>query len=335
MLLDVKNLGVEFHTYDGIVRAVNGIDFSVDKGEILGIVGESGSGKSVATHAILQLLPVPPGKIFSGEIFFEGKDLLKMSDEELDDIRGKDIGMIFQEPMTSLNPVYTVEDQIVESLKLHLPGMSKSEYIKRAIDSLRAVGIPSPETRLKCYPHELSGGMRQRVMIAMSLVCNPKLLIADEPTTALDVTIQAQILDIINDLRKKYGLAVILITHDLGVIAETADRVMVMYAGRVVESGTVKDIFDRPMHPYTLGLLASIPSYFDAHEELATKEEILPSGKKLLKTIRGMVPDMRQKIVGCPFFERCDFADDSCKKAEPQLNEVSAGHKVACFKRGQ
>lgn len=318
LLLEVKNLFVEFRTYDGVVKAVNGVSFTVDKGEILGIVGESGSGKSVATHAILQLVPTPPGNISGGEIIFEGKNLLAMKEEEINTVRGKDVGMIFQEPMTSLNPVYTVENQITEALKLHFPPMSKEEYRNRVIEALRMVGIPSPETRYKSYPHELSGGMRQRVMIAMSLACQPKLLIADEPTTALDVTIQAQILEIINDLRKKAGLAVILITHDLGVIAETADKVAVMYAGKIVEQGTTEQIFNRPSHPYTNGLLESIPSYAENK-----------GGK--LKTISGQVPDMRFVPPGCAYSNRCPLATEECKKTVPALKEIEPGHSVACI----
>lgn len=318
MLLEVKNLFVEFRTYDGVVKAVNGVSFTVDKGEILGIVGESGSGKSVATHAILQLVPIPPGNISSGEILFEGKNLLAMSEEDINAVRGKDVGMIFQEPMTSLNPVYTVENQITEALKLHFPPMSKEEYRKRVIEALRMVGIPSPETRYKSYPHELSGGMRQRVMIAMSLACQPKLLIADEPTTALDVTIQAQILEIINDLRKKAGLAVILITHDLGVIAETADKVAVMYAGKIVEQGTTEQIFNSPTHPYTNGLLESIPSYAENK-----------GGK--LKTIQGQVPDLRFMPPGCAYSNRCPIATPECQKTLPTLKEIESGHFVACI----
>jgi len=327
LLLEVKNLYVEFRTFDGITKAVNGIDFTVDKGEILGIVGESGCGKSVCTHAILQLIPMPPGVVTQGEIIFEGKNLLAMNEEVINQIRGNDIGMIFQEPMTSLNPVFTVEDQIVETVKLHMPEISKNKRKEKAIEVLKMVGIPSPESRLKCYPHELSGGMRQRVMIAMSLVCNPKLLIADEPTTALDVTIQAQILEIINDLRKKYGLAVILITHDLGVISETADRVAVMYAGKIIETGTAKQIFNEPTHPYTIGLLESLPAY--------ESQDVVKSGtgKKLLKTIQGQVPDMRTRIAGCAFANRCALATKECTEVLPQLKEFKPNHLVACLKK--
>ena len=326
LLLNVKNLEVEFTTYDGTSKAVNNVNFHVEKGEILGIVGESGSGKSVATHSILQLVPIPPGKITSGEILFEGKNLLKMNEDQINEVRGKDIGMIFQEPMTSLNPVFTVENQLVETLKLHCPPMSKKEYRNKAIEALKLVGIPSPETRIKSYPYELSGGMRQRVMIAMSLICGPKLLIADEPTTALDVTIQAQILDIINNLRKTKDLAVILITHDLGVVAETADKVAVMYAGKIVEEGTTKQIFTNPMHPYTIGLLESIPSY-------ANNSNLNKDGKIRLKTIRGIVPDLRSMPPGCTFSNRCDLKDKTCEQIIPELKDIGNNHRVACIKK--
>ncbi|HLE09853.1 MAG: peptide ABC transporter ATP-binding protein [Bdellovibrionales bacterium RIFOXYD12_FULL_39_22] len=330
MLLTVTDLSVQFTTFDGTVTAVNHISFEVAAGEILGIVGESGSGKSVATHSILQLVPSPPGKITSGKIIFgdNKKDLLQMSEEELNKIRGKDIGMIFQEPMTSLNPVYTVENQIVEALKLHLPPMSDSEYRTRAIEALHQVGIPAPESRIKCYPHELSGGMRQRVMIAMSLACEPKLLIADEPTTALDVTIQAQILDVINELKNRTNLAVILITHNLGVVAETADRVAVMYAGKIVESGKTRDIFTNPAHPYTIGLLECIPSYASGHSDSTTE-----NGR--LKTIKGMVPDLRSIPPGCAFSNRCPLAGPECQKQEQELHDLGQGHLVACMKKNR
>lgn len=324
MLLSVEDLFVEFRTYDGTVRAVNGVSFQVDKGETLGIVGESGSGKSVATHAILQLVPVPPGRIAGGAINFDGRNLLAMPEDDINKVRGKDIGMIFQEPMTSLNPVYTVENQITEALKLHFPPMSRAEYAERVEESLAAVGIPSPGSRMKCYPHELSGGMRQRVMIAMALACGPRLLVADEPTTALDVTIQAQILDILVRLQESRGLAVILITHDLGVVAETAHRVIVMYAGRVVESGTTGQIFNEPLHPYTIGLLESIPSYASA--------EAFDLSRRL-KTIHGMVPDMRCIPPGCAFAERCFMASPECRESAPVLRDIGIGHCVACIKR--
>lgn len=327
LLLEVKDLKIEFHTYDGVVHAVNGVNFHVKKGETFGIVGESGSGKSVATHAILQLVPMPPGKIVSGEINFEGNNLLSTDEDTINKIRGKEIGMIFQEPMTSLNPVYTVENQIVETLKLHYPNLTKEEYHEKVIEALKNVGIPSPEARAKSYPHELSGGIRQRVMIAMSLACNPKLLVADEPTTALDVTIQAQILDIINKLKKDHGLSVILITHDLGVIAETADRVGVMYAGKFVETGTAEQIFNSPTHPYTIGLLESIPSYTDTDH--SHDDEVQPR----LKTIRGVVPDMREVPPGCPFANRCNIASRECKLEQQELVDIGNEHFVACIKK--
>jgi oligopeptide/dipeptide ABC transporter ATP-binding protein len=325
LLLNVTDLKVQFRLIDGIVRAVNGVSFSVDKGETLGIVGESGSGKSVATHAILQLLPRPPGEITSGTIEFQGRDLLKCDDKELQTIRGREVGMIFQEPMTSLNPVFTIENQLTEVFKLHMPELSKQERRNRAIESLRAVGIPSPESRIKNYAHELSGGMRQRVMIAMALLCNPKLLIADEPTTALDVTIQAQILEIINKMQKQNDLAMVLITHDMGVIAETAKRVVVMYAGKIVETATTAQLFTSARHPYTIGLLESIPSYADAHGEFD------PSRR--LKTIRGMVPDLRHEIRGCAYANRCPEATAECSENIPVLKDIGGGHCVSCLKR--
>ena len=322
LLLSIKNLWVEFHTFDGVVKAVNGINLEVNESEILGIVGESGSGKSVATHSILGLVPMPPGKVVCGEVHYGGKDLLKLSEDELNKIRGKEIGMIFQEPMTSLNPVFTIGNQIIEALKLHFSEMSSDECRVRTIDALRRVGIPSPESRIDSYPHELSGGMRQRAMIAMSLVCNPKLLIADEPTTALDVTIQAQILAIINELRDKEKLSVILITHDLAVVSETADQVAVMYAGRVVEMGSAEQIFSNPVHPYTKGLISCIPHY----DEKSAGEE-----RSVLTTIEGVVPDMRDLPLGCSFYNRCADRKDGCLKAVPSLKKCSLGQQVACF----
>ncbi len=324
MLLEVKDLKVQFRLLDGVVNAVNGVSFSVDKGETLGIVGESGSGKSVATHAILQLLPMPPGEVTSGEIFFEGRDLLKLNEDELLSVRGREVGMIFQEPMTSLNPVFNVENQMTEVLRLHMPHLSKNEMRERVIESLRAVGMPSPEARIRCYPHELSGGMRQRVMIAMALICQPKLLIADEPTTALDVTVQAQILEIINKMQRERDLAMILITHDLGVIAETAKRVAVMYAGKVVETGLTEQIFANPQHPYTIGLLESIPSYADS-------DKFDPSRR--LKTIKGMVPDLRHMPKGCAYANRCPEATSECSEQAPVLKDIGSGHAVSCLRR--
>jgi oligopeptide/dipeptide ABC transporter ATP-binding protein len=324
LLLEVKDLKVQFRLIDGVVNAVNGVSFAVDKGETLGIVGESGSGKSVATHAILQLVPMPPGEITSGKILLEGKDLLKCDEDELQPVRGGEVGMIFQEPMTSLNPVFNVENQMVEVLRMHMPKMRKSEMCDRVIEALRAVGMPSAESRIRSYPHELSGGMRQRVMIAMALLCQPKLLIADEPTTALDVTVQAQILEIINKMQRERDLAMILITHDLGVIAETAKRVVVMYAGKVVETATTGQIFSRPQHPYTIGLLESIPSYADS-------DKFDPSRR--LKTIHGMVPDLRHMPKGCAYANRCSEASSECSEQVPELRDLGNGHAVSCLKR--
>jgi oligopeptide/dipeptide ABC transporter ATP-binding protein len=325
LLLSVRDLRIQFRTFDGIVHAVNGVSFDLDQGETLGIVGESGSGKSVATHAILQLVPRPPGEIVGGEIRFGDRDLLKLSEAELNRVRGREIGMIFQEPMTSLNPLFTVENQLSEMLKMHISGIKKGECRDRVIESLRAVGIPSPESRLGSYPHELSGGMRQRVMIAMALLCEPKLLIADEPTTALDVTIQAQILEIINNLQQSRKLGVILITHDLGVIAETARRVAVMYAGKIVEMATTAQLFANPRHPYTMGLLQSIPSYADS--------DAYDSSRRL-STIHGIVPDLRALPQGCPFANRCVEASDECRQRTPELRDLGQGHLVSCLKRG-
>ena len=297
MLLSVKNLSTEFPVKKGIVRAVEDVSFDVDQGEILAIVGESGSGKSVTSLSIMGLL-AEPGHVAGGSLEFEGKDLATLSEKQYRELRGNDMAMIFQEPMTSLNPVYRVGNQIVEAIRTH-EKVSKAEAKDRAVDLLRKVGIPSPEARINDYPHQMSGGMRQRVMIAMALACNPKLLIADEPTTALDVTIQAQILDLLRRLRDDTGMAVLLITHDLGVVSETADRVVVMYCGQVVEEAEVRTLFDHPMHPYTLGLLKSIP--------------------RLLE----MPP-------GCHFSDRCDSCMDICRTKVPELVDVD-GHKVRCF----
>ena len=316
-LLDVRGLVTEFHSSEGVFKAVDGVSFSVARGETLGIVGESGCGKSVTSLSVMGLIPRPPGKIPAGEIVFEGRDLLTLSSRQMRDVRGNDISMIFQEPMTSLNPVYTVGQQIMEGILLH-EDISEAEARARAIEMLRLVRIPSPEGRVDDYPHQMSGGMRQRVMIAMALACNPKLLIADEPTTALDVTIQAQILDLMRDLRERTGTAIMLITHDLGVIAELADRVVVMYAGKVVEEARVGDLFTDPQHPYTLGLLGSIPK-MDVDEVR-------------LATIEGSVPNPYNMPAGCKFNPRCPFADDKCRQEVPALIEVKPGHKVACWK---
>ena len=315
MLLSVKNLSTEFPVKKGIVRAVEDVSFDVDQGEILAIVGESGSGKSVTSLSIMGLL-AEPGHVAGGSLEFEGKDLATLSEKQYRELRGNDMAMIFQEPMTSLNPVYRVGNQIVEAIRTH-EKVSKAEAKDRAVDLLRKVGIPSPEARINDYPHQMSGGMRQRVMIAMALACNPKLLIADEPTTALDVTIQAQILDLLRRLRDDTGMAVLLITHDLGVVSETADRVVVMYCGQVVEEAEVRTLFDHPMHPYTLGLLKSIPRLED-------------DDSKRLYMIKGMVPNPLEMPPGCHFSDRCDSCMDICREKIHDLVDVG-GHKVRCF----
>ena len=315
MLLSVKNLSTEFPVKKGIVRAVEDVSFDVDQGEILAIVGESGSGKSVTSLSIMGLL-AEPGHVAGGSLEFEGKDLATLSEKQYRELRGNDMAMIFQEPMTSLNPVYRVGNQIVEAIRTH-EKVSKAEAKDRAVDLLRKVGIPSPEARINDYPHQMSGGMRQRVMIAMALACKPKLLIADEPTTALDVTIQAQILDLLRRLRDDTGMAVLLITHDLGVVSETADRVVVMYCGQVVEEAEVRTLFDHPMHPYTLGLLKSIPRLED-------------DDSKRLYMIKGMVPNPLEMPPGCHFSDRCDSCMDICRTKVPELVDVD-GHKVRCF----
>ncbi|NLA58173.1 MAG: ABC transporter ATP-binding protein [Firmicutes bacterium] len=316
-LLEVRGLKTYFYTEDGVVPAVDGVDFALNKGETLGIVGESGCGKSVTSLSIMRLIPDPPGKIVDGEIIFEGSNLLKKAEAEMRNIRGNDISMIFQEPMTSLNPVFTIGDQIMEAIILH-QRLSKADARKRAIEMLRLVGIPSPERRVDEYPHQLSGGMRQRVMIAMALSCNPKLLIADEPTTALDVTIQAQILDLMRKLRDEFGTAIMLITHDLGVVAELAERVVVMYAGKIVEQADVKPLFGNPLHPYTVGLLGSIPKLTEQQERL--------------QVIEGVVPHPAFMPKGCRFHPRCKEAREICKVEEPELMEQEPGHLVACWK---
>ncbi len=315
-LLEVNNLRTYFHTDDGTARSVDGVSFSVDRGETLGIVGESGCGKSVTALSVMGLIPDPPGRIEGGEILFEGKNLLEFSEEQMRHVRGNDISMIFQEPMTSLNPVFTVGHQIDEAVILHQK-VSKHEAKNRAIEMLRLVGIPAPEQRYDEYPHQLSGGMRQRVMIAMALSCNPKLLIADEPTTALDVTVQAQILELMTKLQDEMGMGMMMITHDLGVIAEVCDRVAVMYAAKVVEYADVDTIFYKPRHPYTIGLLHSIPRLGEEVEKLAT--------------IEGTVPAPTNWPKGCHFCTRCPWADDLCWNDEPQLVEIETGHKVACW----
>jgi peptide/nickel transport system ATP-binding protein len=320
-LLAIEDLQTHFFTRDGVVRAVDGVSYAVEAGETLAVVGESGCGKSVTALSILRLVPSPPGRIVGGAIRFEGVDLLQIGEGEMRRIRGNEISMIFQEPMTSLNPVLTVSRQITETLILH-QGLTARAAAARAIEMLRLVRIPEPERRARQYPHELSGGMRQRVMIAMALACHPKLLIADEPTTALDVTIQAQILDLMRELKSEIGAAIILITHDLGVVAEMAQRVVVMYAGRKVEEAPVGDLFRRPQHPYTLGLLASVPRLG------ATLGRAEPPR---LAEIPGTVPSLRDPIVGCAFAPRCAYATERCSREAPPLEAKTAAHLAACF----
>ncbi len=314
MLLEVKKLETQFKIKKNIYNAVNKVSFNIDTGEILAIVGESGSGKSVTSLSVMGLIQ-DPGKIVGGEILFKDEDLRNKTAKEMRNIRGNQISMIFQEPMTSLNPVYKIKNQLVESLIIHMK-LSKKDAFKRAIELLDLVGIPSPEKRINDYPHQMSGGMRQRVMIAMALSCHPELLIADEPTTALDVTIQAQILELLYSLRKKMGMAVLLITHDLGVVAEAADRVVVMYCGRIVEEAEVSKIFNSPKHPYTIGLLKSIPKMDENQEKLYM--------------IKGMVPNPLDMPKGCPFSDRCEKCLDKCKENIPALKE-NDGTKVRCF----
>lgn len=315
--LEIKDLRVSFVSDKKKVEVVSGISLSVPKGKIVGVVGESGCGKTVTALAVMRLIPDPPGSIDAGEIIFDGGDLLRYSDRDMRAVRGNRISMIFQEPISSLNPVFTVGDQIGEALKTHLK-MSNSEVRDRVIELLNLVGIPSPEQRMKSYPHEMSGGMSQRVMIAMALACNPEVLIADEPTTALDVTIQAGILELIDDLRVKMGMAVLLITHDLGIIAEVASEVYVMYAGKVVEHAGTRSLFASPKHPYTVGLMNSIP---DLHES-----------KEMLNAIPGVVPSPGSYPPGCRFQDRCPMVIDRCRREEPPLMEVAAGHQSACFR---
>ncbi|MCI8417399.1 MAG: ABC transporter ATP-binding protein [Lachnospiraceae bacterium] len=316
-ILKVKDLETHFFSKKGVAKAVDKVSFELKEGEILGIVGESGCGKSVTSLSILRLIMSPPGKIVGGEIQFEGRNLLELSEKEMTEIRGNKISMIFQEPMTSLNPLFTVGKQIMEPLMQHR-GMNKRQARAEAIEMLRAVGIPSPEKRVDVYPNAMSGGMRQRVMIAMALCCHPKVLIADEPTTALDVTIQAQILELIKKLRDEMGTSILMITHDLGVVAELCDRAIVMYCGKVIESGTVEEIFKRPVHPYTKGLLQAIPKLSDDKEKLYN--------------IRGSVPNLRNLPKGCSFAERCDFCEQRCREEVPEESYVSEGHMVRCFR---
>ena len=316
-LLQVEELRTYFFTEEGVVKAVDGVTFHIEPGEILGLVGESGCGKTVSALSILRLIPIPPGKIVSGSVQFEGEDLISMSETHIRHIRGNKIAMIFQEPMTSLNPVLTIGRQLTETLELHLK-MDRASAIQRAIELLEMVGIPEARTRINDYPHQFSGGMRQRVMIAMALSCNPKLLLADEPTTALDVTIQAQILELLTRLTRELGTSVIIITHNLGVVARYADRVNVMYAGKIIESATAEDLYHQPRHPYTLGLLRSVPRL-----DQARKEKLEP--------IEGMPPDLARIPPGCSFRARCRFAVDRCAEDVPPLLPVGNGHHSACW----
>ena len=322
-LLAVDDLATYFFTRDGVVRAVDGVSFTVGRGEALAIVGESGCGKSVTSLSIMRLIASPPGKVVKGRVLFEGRDLLQLPEAEMRRIRGNAISMIFQEPMTSLNPVLTIGRQIAEALVLH-QGATREQAARRAVEMLRLVRIPEAERRACQYPHQLSGGMRQRVMIAMALACEPRLLIADEPTTALDVTIQAQILDLMRELQRKTGAAIVLITHDLGVVAEMAERVVVMYAGRKVEEAPVRELFAHPRHPYTRGLLDSIP-------KLKAAPDGHGPGRKRLAEIAGTVPSLLDRIVGCAFAPRCRYATPRCRNDAPALEEKARGHYAACF----
>ena len=316
-LLEVKGLKTRFFTQDGVVNAVNGITYTLEEGGTLGIVGESGCGKSVSVLSIMRLIPDPPGKIVGGEVLFEGRDLLKMKSDEVRQIRGNKIAMIFQDPMTSLNPVLTIGRQVSESLELHL-GMDKRQSRQRTVELLELVGIPEATDRVDDYPHQFSGGMRQRVMIAMALSCSPQILIADEPTTALDVTIQAQIVELVKRLRDEIGMAVIWITHDLGVIAGLAEDVIVMYAGFIIEMAPVKDLYGDPRHPYTLGLLGSLPRL-----DASTHEKLV--------SIEGLPPDLIALPKGCPFAARCEYVLDKCLEENPPLEPVGPGHYIACW----
>lgn len=316
-ILEVRDLHVSFHTYSGEVKAVRGVSFDLDKGETLAIVGESGCGKSVTSQAIMKLIPTPPGEYKKGEIKYKDDDILKYKEQNMEKIRGKEIAMIFQDPMTSLNPTMTVGSQIMEGIMKHQK-LSYSEAKKRAIEMLKLVGIPSPESRFKQYPHQFSGGMRQRAMIAIALSCRPNVLIADEPTTALDVTIQAQIMDLMKSLQDKFGTSIILITHDLGVVAETADRVVVMYAGKVVETGTIHEIFEEPRHPYTWGLMNSMP-------------KLNQDRSRQLSPIPGAPPDLIAPPKGCAFAARCKHAMKICHEIDPEVTKCSDTHKVACW----
>ena len=319
-LLDIRGLRTHFATDDGMVQAVDGVDLYVNRGETLGVVGESGCGKTVTAMSVLKLIPMPPGRIVDGQILWQGRDLVPLKPVEMRHIRSKEIAIVFQEPMTSLNPVYTIGDQIAEVIRLH-EGLGRRAAMDRTIEMLRLVQIPNAERRIKDYPHQFSGGMRQRVMIAMALSCNPQLLIADEPTTALDVTIQAQILELLAELKSRLGMAIMLITHAMGVVAETAQRVVVMYAGKVVEEAPVGELFARPRHPYTQGLIRSIP-----------RLDLAAVKKTRLEAIPGTVPSLLHPPAGCRFAARCRLAISECLEASPPLREVAPGHKVACIR---
>jgi peptide/nickel transport system ATP-binding protein len=318
-LLEIRGLKTHFHTDDGWLHAVDGVDLTVDRGETVSVVGESGCGKTVTAMTVLKLIAMPPGRIVAGQILWQGRDLVPMASEEMRAVRAKEIAIIFQEPMTSLNPVYTVGEQIAEVIRLH-EKLPRRAAMERAAEMLKLVHIPTPGRRVHDYPHQFSGGMRQRVMIAMALSCHPKLLIADEPTTALDVTIQAQIIDLLGELKAKFGMAVLLITHAMGVVAETAQRVVVMYAGKVVEEAPVAELFANPRHPYTQGLIRSIP-----------RIDTAATHKVRLETIRGVVPKLIAPPEGCRFAPRCKYARDACTAATPPLREVAPGHRVACI----
>jgi oligopeptide transport system ATP-binding protein len=316
-LLQVRGLKTQFFTQDGVVNAVNGISYDLNEGETLGIVGESGCGKSVSVLSVMRLIPTPPGRIVAGEVMYQGRDLLTIDEEEIRQVRGNKIAMVFQDPMTSLNPVLTINQQVSEALELHM-GMDKDQARKRTIELLGMVNIPEAADRINDYPHQFSGGMRQRAMIAMALSCNPQLLIADEPTTALDVTIQAQIIDIVKRLKQELGMAIIWITHDLGIVAGLAERVIVMYAGYLIEEASVKDLYGDPRHPYTLGLLRSVPRL-----DQTVKEKLIP--------IEGLPPDLIDLPPGCPFAPRCEFAVERCLSENPHLETVAPRHRVACW----
>ena len=320
-LLEVRDLRMFFHTRDGVVKAVNGVSYELPAGHTIGIVGESGSGKSVTALTMMGLVPMPPGRIEGGEVLFKGRNLLELPDAEMQKIRGNEIAMIFQDPMTSLNPVYRVGHQLAEPLMLH-KGMSKKEAWARAAELLRLVGIPHPEKRVRDYPHQFSGGMRQRAMIAMALACDPDILIADEPTTALDVTIQAQIIELMQEIQQRTGSAIVMITHDLGVVADIADTVLVMYAGKAVEFGTTAEVYDRPLHPYTWGLMGSLP-----RADMTEKAPLNP--------IKGSPPSLVDLPGGCSFHPRCPYATERCRTEEPMLRAIDGAHSAACHYAGE